>query len=107
MTVVTIRDGQTAAVEDRVAEYLIDELTMGLGPRGVEMLSAEEYDGDDDDRLLVRFNGQRYDIEIEVHARPVPDPVTPEQEADQRARELQEAIESTMVPLFDTAGGAR
>lgn len=90
-------------VEDRIGEYLVDELTMGLGPRGVEMLSMEEYDGDDDDRLLVRFAGQRYDIEIQVHARRVPDPLAPEREAEQLAREIQSGIESTMAPLFEVA----
>lgn len=92
---------QRADLEGVVAEYLIFELTMGLGPRGVRVLPAEEYEDDDiDGPILVRYQGQRYELEIEVFARPVPDPVTPEQEAEQRAREVQAGIESALVPLF-------
>ena len=47
--------------------------------------------------LLVRFRGKRYAVEIAVY---VADPLTQEQEAEQRAREIQAELESTMVPLL-------
>lgn len=96
---------QAAELEGRIGDWAVDEMSMGMGPWGVKALSADEHELDGP--LLVRYEGQRYQVDIQVYVTPVPEPLTPEQEAEQQARELQKAIESSMVPLFDaTPGGA-
>jgi hypothetical protein len=86
-------------LEGDVAEYLINELSWGVClPSGLEVLPADEHEPDAP--LLVRYRGQRYELDIQVYANPVAEPLTPEQEAERQAREVQAAIEASMVPLF-------